>query len=98
MTAYSFIGLSGIGLASAPDGFLYLLGGVICFRDYLRCLGTFWKNMNFVHSLSLYARNRTHAHTRTHTGNVVTSEDTTKTAVGTDDSTVRPYQLPASLI
>jgi hypothetical protein len=54
--------------------------------------------MNFVHSLSLYARNRTHAHTRTHTGNVVTSEDTTKTAVGTDDSTVRPYQLPASLI
>ena len=72
MNAHSFIGLSGIGLASA-DGFLYLLGGVICFRDIYGVWALSRTNMNFVHSLSLHARNRTHAHTRAHTQEILLS-------------------------
>ena len=62
MNAHSFIGLSGIGLASA-DGFLYLLGGVICCKDDVRCLAR--KDMNFVHLLTLLST-RAIAHTRAH--------------------------------
>ena len=72
MNAHSFIGLSGIGLASA-DGFLYLLGGGICFRDIYVVWALYRENMNFVHSLSVHAGNRTHAHTRAHTQEMLLS-------------------------
>ena len=47
MNAHSFIGISGIGLASAPDGLLYLLGGVICFRDYVWHVRSFEEKHEF---------------------------------------------------
>jgi hypothetical protein len=70
MNAHSFIGISGIGLASAPDGLLYLLGGVICFRDYVWHVRSFEEKHEFcplTYSLRANAHTRTHAHTRAHT-------------------------------